>query len=41
MKRVVILLVTSLVLGLILVSCSSQSCPAYNDYHQYQRETIY
>lgn len=42
MKRLVVLFVTMLMLGLVLTSCSSsQSCPAYNTYDQYQMERMY
>lgn len=42
MKKLVILLVTMLTIGLALTSCSSShSCSAYNTYDQYQIENMY
>lgn len=42
MKKLVILIVTMLTIGLALTSCStSGSCPAYNTYNQYQIENMY
>lgn len=39
MKKIALMFVVVFLLGLVLSSCrSSQSCPAYNDYRQYQRE---
>lgn len=42
MKKTLFLLLIVFVLGMMLSSChQTQSCPAYGDYHQYQRENIY
>ena len=42
MKKVLVLVVAMLMIGLALTSCgSSKTCPAYNTYDQYQIETMY
>lgn len=42
MKKIVVLVVAMLMIGLALTSCSgSKSCPAYNTYDQYQIEHMY
>lgn len=42
MKRILVLVVAMLLVGLALTSCTtSSSCPAYNTYDQYQMEQMY
>lgn len=42
MKKLVVLVISMLMMGLALTSCSSSSsCPAYNTYDQYQIENMY
>ena len=47
MKKIALLLVVVFTLGLLLSACrsskktSKSSCPAYGEYKQYQRESVY
>lgn len=41
MKKIALLLAVAFVLSVVLTSCRTSSCPAYNNYQQYQRESVY
>ena len=42
MKKLVVILVITFTLGVLLTACrQTQQCPAYGEYKQYQRESVY
>ena len=42
MKRIVVLLVIAFTLGVLFTACRQTSqCPAYGEYKQYQKESVY
>ena len=43
MKKVALVLLVVITLGMVMASCSSNksTCPAYGEHQQYQRENVY